>query len=52
LQCDAASIISSRPPPDFQELVARFGGFSRPVDECAKFDAVMVASAGKSASGH
>ena len=33
-----------RPPPDLQELVARFGGFSRmPVDECAKFDAVMAA---------
>jgi len=30
--------------PIFRKLVARFGGFSRmPVDECAKFDAVMAA---------
>jgi hypothetical protein len=38
LQSDAAST------PDLKDLVARFGGFSRmPVDECAKFDAVMAA---------
>ena len=38
------SFQAGRPPPDLQELVARFGGFSRmPVDECGKFDAVMAA---------
>ncbi len=38
------SFQAGRPPPDLQELVARFGGFSRmPVDECGKFDAFMAA---------